>query len=49
MTDRLPVECGGCGWESKRLPGEPVQCLKCGAFASFQEPTYTRMNRNVFL
>lgn len=38
MTDRLPVECG-CGWKSRRKPGAPVQCPKCGAFAGFQVPT----------
>jgi hypothetical protein len=35
MTLTLPVTCA-CGWHSRRAPGNPVQCPKCGAFAAFQ-------------
>jgi hypothetical protein len=35
MTPTLPVKCA-CGWSSRRAPGNPVQCPKCGAFAAFQ-------------
>jgi len=30
------VECA-CGWQGKRKPGNPVQCPRCGGFASYQE------------
>lgn len=35
MTPTIPVKCA-CGWSSRRAPGNPVQCPKCGAFAAFQ-------------
>ena len=35
MTPTIPVLCA-CGWSSRRAPGNPVQCPKCGAFAAFQ-------------
>ena len=34
--ERLPVECGGCGWNGKRKPGNVVICPKCGTVAAFQ-------------
>lgn len=36
MSERLPVECGHCGWKGHRKPGNVVQCPKCGSFAAFQ-------------
>ena len=36
LSNRLPVECGNCGWTGKRKPGNIVQCPKCGSFAAFQ-------------
>lgn len=36
MDERLPVECGACGWAGKRKPGNIVMCPKCGAAAAFQ-------------
>jgi len=35
-TPLLPVECGACGWKSRRKPGNTVQCPKCGGIAGFQ-------------
>lgn len=35
-SERLPVECGACGWTGKRKPGNIVMCPKCGAAAAFQ-------------
>jgi predicted RNA-binding Zn-ribbon protein involved in translation (DUF1610 family) len=32
----LPVVCASCGWSSRRLPGQTVQCPNCGAMAAFQ-------------
>ena len=34
-NSRQPVACA-CGWTGHRIPGKPVQCPKCGAFAAFQ-------------
>lgn len=36
MSDRLPVECGACGWTGRRKPGNIVECPKCGSIAGFQ-------------
>jgi hypothetical protein len=33
---RLPVACGSCPWQSRRLPGNVVWCPKCGKPAAFQ-------------
>jgi hypothetical protein len=33
---RLPVACGSCPWQSRRLPGNVVWCPKCGSLAAFQ-------------
>jgi ribosomal protein S27E len=32
----LRVECGGCGWKSRRAAGKLVWCPKCGQCAAFQ-------------
>jgi predicted Zn-ribbon and HTH transcriptional regulator len=37
MTTLSRVECADCGWQGKRKPGNPVQCPRCGGFASYQE------------
>jgi hypothetical protein len=38
LNVRVPVLglIGECGGDSRRAPGNPVQCPKCGAFAAFQ-------------
>lgn len=35
-SERLKVECGNCGWHSRRKPGKIVYCPKCGAPAAYQ-------------
>lgn len=34
--ERLPVECGACGWKGRRKAGSFAICPKCGAVAAFQ-------------
>jgi hypothetical protein len=33
-----PVECGACGWRSRRKTGNVVICPKCSSIAAFQVP-----------
>lgn len=40
-----PVECGGCGWKSRRKTGNTVTCPKCGGFAAFQVAAIARGER----
>lgn len=38
-SKRIPVECGTCGWKSRRKPGNFVSCPRCGGIAAFQPIT----------